>query len=301
MSNYDYWHDAMKGKFGPVHDSDPQCGFFRARNKGRPDDPVAIWIDTSGGMLAFRRGAPVDPYEIWSWVCRAPIAEEVYRGVMAGGSWPDAIEELIGSNNPPEGEAQADEIQSAIDAALAELQKPLVAQLDCDRLANHKDRLAKLYTAQEKERESKKRPHLEAGRAVDAAYKPILNKIEEAGNKLKKAITAFLLKEEQRRRAEAIALMQKQEEERRAALAANVPPPAAEPVPEVERPKAGTTGRAISLRTYKSAMIKDYAAALQHFADNPEVKALIQTLADREARADVAAPGCEIHTEQRAA
>lgn len=298
MSEYSYWQNALKGDFAAVHDGEPQPGFYRAKSKSGKDDPVAIWSG-NGDMLALRGNMMVDAIDIWTWVCRAPITEEVYRGVSAGAPWPDDIAPL--SNHPPEGEQAADEIQSAIDAALAELGTPPVVQADCDRLANHKDRLSKLYKTQEAERKAKKQPHLDAGAAVDAAYKPILSKIEDAGDKLKKAITAFLLKEEQRRRAEAIAEMKRQEEARQAAIKANAPPPEPALLPEVERPKAGTAGRAVSLRTYKSAVITDYAKALQHFAENAEVRELIQTLADRAARNDIAAPGCEIHTKQRAA
>jgi hypothetical protein len=302
MDKYSYWRNALAGTFGPVHDGDPQAGFYRARNKAAgKDDPVAIWFDEAGSAFAVRWKEPVSADEIWTHACKRPISEEVYRGVIASGHWPDDIEVMIGSNNPPDAEAEADEIQSAIDAALAELAKPAETQTDCDRLANHRDRLAKLYKAQEQERKEKKQPHMDAAKAVDEAFKPVLSKIEEAGNKIKKAITAWLLKEEGRRRAEALEQMKKDEEARKAAAAANQPAPEPAPVPEVERPKAGTTGRSTALRTYKSAVITDYAAALKHFAETPEIKEVIQQLANRAARAGVPVPGCDVKEERYAA
>lgn len=300
MADYTYWQNALSGTFGAVHDGDPQPGFYRARNKDGIDDPVAIW-STGEAILAVKSGKTVDANDVWTHCCQKPISEAVYRAVAERGeAWPDAIAP-IGSNFPPGDEAEADEIQSAIDAALAELKTPINVQADCDRLANHKDRLAKLYQAQEKSRKAEKQPHLDAGKAVDDKFKPILAKIEDAGEKLKKAITGFLLKEEHRRRAEAVAKMQAEEVARKAAIAANQPPPEPAPLPEVERPKAGTAGRAMALRTHKSAVITDYAATLMHFAENSEVRELIQTLANRAIRAGSPVPGCEIHEERTAA
>ncbi len=304
MDRYSYWRNALAGTFGPVHDGDPQAGFYRARNKkAGKDDPIAIWFNDAGEALALRWGAEVSADDVWTHACKTPITEEVYRGVVASGHWPDDIDVMIGggSNNPPPGAEESDEIQSAIDAALAELAKPAETQTDCDRLANHRDRLAKLYKAQEQERKDKKQPHMDAAKAVDEAYKPILTKIEEAGSKIKKAITAWLLKEEARRRAEALEKMRRDEEARKAAAEANEPVPMPMAVPEVERPKAGTTGRTTALRTHKSAIITDYAAALNHFAETAEVKELIQTLANRAARAGVPVPGCEVKEERTAA
>lgn len=298
--DYTYWQNALAGKSGAVHDGDPQPGFYRRKIKGGTDEAVAIWLELEG-MVAVSGGKPINSEEIWTWVCNRPITEEVYRRVERGEGWPDAIEELIGSNNPPSEEAAADEIDSAISAAMRALETPVEHQSDCDRLANHRDRLAKMYKANEDQRKTAKQPHMDAAKAVDDRFKPILAKIEDAGSKVKKAITAWLLKEEERIRREALAKMKAEEDARRAAVAKGEPEPAPAPLPEIERPKAGTTGRATALRTYKSAIITNYAQALAHFAENKEVRELIQTLADRCARADIAVPGCEIKEEKRAA
>lgn len=304
MDKYTYWRNALTGTFGPVHDGDPQAGFYRARNKrAGKDDPIAIWFNDADEAVAVRWGVQVNPDDVWTYACNSPITEEMYRGVIASGHWPDDIEVMIGtgSNNPPPGAEKADEIQSAIDAALSELAKPAETQTDCDRLANHRDRLAKLYKAQEQERKDKKQPHMDSAKAVDDAYKPILTQIEDAGAKIKKAITSWLLKEEARRRAEALEQMKKDEEARKAAAAANQPAPEPMPVPEVQRPKAGTTGRSTALRTHKSAVITDYKAVMTHFADTAEVRDVIQTLANRAARAGLPVPGCDIKEERTAA
>jgi hypothetical protein len=287
MATYQYWMDALNGNFGAVHDGHPQLGFFKRRHKNKADGvswtAVAIWSQ-DGIIHAVDGGKTVDASEVWVSCCERPITEEVYRRVERGEGWPDAIESLIGNNNPPAAEAEADEILSAINAALEQLKTPVASQTDCDRLANHRERLSKLYKAQEEKRKKEKQPYMDAAKAVDEGYRPILARIEEAGTKIKKAITAWLLKEEQKRRDEAAKAVAKGEE-----------------IKPVETPKAGTTGHVTALRTYKSATITDYSKALQFFSENAEVKGLIQTLADRAARTDIAVPGCEIKIEKRAA
>ena len=100
-NEYEYWTRALAGDFLPVHDGFPQSGFYRRRMKGRPDEPVAIWSNADG-VFAMSAGEVVDADDVWTWVCRAPITEEVYRAVVAGGEpWPDAIEEMIGRSNAP--------------------------------------------------------------------------------------------------------------------------------------------------------------------------------------------------------
>lgn len=273
---YDYWRNGLQGKFGPVHDGDPQCGFYRWRNKGGHDEPVAIW-QQDGAMLALRGTKPVDPVDVWISVCSRPIPEEVYRGVLAGGMWPDEIAP-IGSNNPPEGEAETDEVQSAIDAALAELAGGITNQAQADRTAAHRDRLLKLYKAKDAEREEKKRPHLEAGRKIDSDYRSVLTGLEDAGKKLRAAITKWLLQQESEKRAEA---------------------PADAPPPKVTA--GGISTRAVSMRSRKVAKLVDFTAALLSFADDPDIKELVQKKANAMAKSGIAAPGCVIEEIREAA
>lgn len=293
-NDYAWWQNALKGTFGAMHGNDPQPGFYKNRHgnkaKGIPFTytHVAIWRDGET-MVALEDGKEVPPDKIddlWTYCCRTPITEDLYRRIDRKEPWPDAIEEMIGPghNNPPEGEEKVDELQSAINAAVAQLANPVTTQAECDRLANHADRLTKLWQAQETARKVEKAPHLEAAEAVDAKYRPVLDKIKEVGTLLKKAITAWLLKEKQR--------IDKETEQKIVA---------GEPAPEAARPKAGTTGRSTALRTYKSAAITDYKVCLAHFADSKEVMEVVQMMADRCVRAGLNVPGCEVKTEQRAA
>jgi hypothetical protein len=68
---------------------------------------------------------------------------------------------------------------------------------------------------------------------------------------------------------------------------------------KVERPKMGTRGRAMSLKTTKSAKIDDYPKALEFFADSDEVRKCVQTLADRAVRTGSTPPGCSVLEEEQ--
>ena len=89
-----YWHSTLQGKSLPIHENDPQEGWYRTRpRKGYRSLPVRIWRDEgSGELLALRDGKRVDPYEVWTWVCLNPVSVEAYEAaLMAGAPWPDEI------------------------------------------------------------------------------------------------------------------------------------------------------------------------------------------------------------------
>src|SRR5690606_23282189 len=131
-------------------------------------------------------------------------------------------------------------------------------------------RLLDLGKKADKERDEKKRPHLEAGRAIDAEYKPLVEAATSAANAIRDVLTQWMRAEEARQRAEAEAKRKAEEEriakERAEYLAAN---PIAEhteepplPLAPVEPPKVqagGQSGRRAGLRTQVRYEIEDYA------------------------------------------
>lgn len=301
---YTYWRNALNGVFGPVHDGHAMPGFYKRRYKAKDGTvtwtAVALWEDADG-MHAIEAGKTVDPDTVWVSCCQKPITEEVYRRVERGEGWPDAIESLIGDNNPPADEAEADEVESAVKRAEAEAAKPITNQTDADRLSNHKERLTKLWSKKEAERKAEKEPHLEAGRAVDAKFNPLLDKIKAAGTKVAASLTTWLRAEQARIDAENAKQTEIDKKAREEAAKANLPPPEPVKAPEPVRVKAGTSGRAVSLRTYTSAEITDYPKTLAAVADSPKIKEVVQSLANAAATAGIPLPGTEIKKEQRAA
>jgi hypothetical protein len=119
QSTYTYYQSALKGVFGPVHENDPQCGYYRMRRgRGGPWIPVAIWreatgsdqnseISDSGKLVCLVDGVEREPFEVWTWVCRYPVPYETYVAVAERGeAWPEDLPDLkkgksaSGSNSP---------------------------------------------------------------------------------------------------------------------------------------------------------------------------------------------------------
>lgn len=99
---YEYWRNALDGVFGPVHDSDPQCGFWRLRAAESQNKrgaakfvgarAVAIWDDGSG-IVASVDGMKADANEIWLHAAKWPVSEDDYRIHRETGIWPDVARE----------------------------------------------------------------------------------------------------------------------------------------------------------------------------------------------------------------
>lgn len=96
---YAYWFSVLNGTREPVHEDNPQAGFYRMRLvKNGPFVPVAIWIEktvdeTTGELLdderyvALVNGKPEDPARIWTYCAARPIEEDEYRYHLEMGQW----------------------------------------------------------------------------------------------------------------------------------------------------------------------------------------------------------------------
>lgn len=180
----------------------------------------------------------------------------------------------IGGNNPPAHEMMAmhvDELFKLVsdttdgaEVKTDEQEAALDALLDDVRQAA-KDAEAK--------RKAEKEPHLEAGRAVDAAWKPVKDKCDAAANEIKKLLTPYRV-EKQRAKDEAARKAREEaerlEREAQAAMQGETP---LEDRFEAERQletakKAKATANKIDraptgLRTRKIVTVTDYRAALK--------------------------------------
>lgn len=220
----------------------------------------------------------------------------------------------IGGNNPPPVVAMSlhvddlfslvsgstaspvtnDEQEAALDALLADVRK---AANDADE-----------------RRKAEKKPHDDAAKAVQAAWKPILDKCDSAATAIKNALTPYRearqrAKDEAARkaRAEAEAAQQaaqqalRQSDDLEERFAAEEGLKRASKLTAVaNRIDRAPTG----LRTYYEAEITDRREALKHYlTTHPgEFEALIQRLADADARGTRApVPGVTFHERKKAA
>jgi len=348
--SYEYWKKALivgdgrqltrdeAKQLGITHE--PKAGFYRKREKGGPDTPVAIW-SAGGEMKAVAGGRPVDAEEIWTWCATWPIAEDTYRGVAERGEpWPDDLPVAPGHNQPPTGDPHEDllrEFEGEKEMAEEFLKNSVKTQDEADRAAIWAKRLTAIANSAAAFHKAEKQPHLDAGRAVDDKWRDLKEEPKELATSLKRSLDDFLkaqarAEEERRRKAEAEA----EEKRRAAALAAAKAAEEAAKASEVESAKpdpeaekaaqaaaeaaeraaeeaaaaeaeakektvtAGRTGAKASLRTFVSARIVDYDKAVVALKEHPEMRKLVEQLANRAVKAGVAVDGVERVEEKRA-
>ena len=101
----------MAGNNPPMHDGDPQCGWYRSRLiKGGPPVPVAIWmhqpVDDDGELTDQEAlkctvlGKERDPFELWTWVCGDPISKNEYHFILDSIHWAKKNEPHTPEANP---------------------------------------------------------------------------------------------------------------------------------------------------------------------------------------------------------
>ena len=266
-----FWRSTLAGELNPIHENDPQSGYFRMRSpRGGRWLPVAIWRDSDGILKALRDGSQAHAQDLWTWCCRHPIPYEVYVSVAERGEpWPEdvrtighnsgAVDQVRGSVFPSPAKNHAPVETSAVgvlaatiaghwraaQAWLADL-GPIVNQTQADRVANYAELFGGLEKQGEDQRSADKRPVLDAGRAIDAQWKPVIAAAAEAKTALKKTLEPFLLAEKARLEAEAI-------------LRGDRTP---------DTPKAGTSGRRIALRVVRRVKITDRAALIARYGSD---------------------------------
>ena len=183
----------------------------------------------------------------------------------------------IGGNSPPAHlamEAHAEDLFATIsdstDRATVSTDEQ-EAQLD-DLLADVKE----ARRDAEAKRKAEKEPHLEAGRAVDAAWKPVLSRLDAAADHIKDLLTPYRVakqkaKDEAARKAreEAEAKEAAAREAMQGSLAERYEAEAQLEAANKLKASANKMDRAATgLRTYKVATVTDRRAALNWIAKN---------------------------------
>ena len=217
------------------------------------------------------------------------------------------------TNNPPSAaELFADEIASLKDRIAA---FPPITEAnagDARDLIGLAKKLAKDIDAK---RDEEKRPHLEAGRQIDATFKPLKEAAEAAPAPLSKALMDHI-NEQKRLAAEAAekARRMAEEEARRAAELADDPilgedvqdaaklaqqkaDVAAASVKTVATVRGSEGFRAAGVRVSYKAEVYNYEALVKYYADHVDVRAAAEKVANAMIRANkgqVAIPGVNV-------
>ncbi|MGM5010006.1 hypothetical protein ACD592_12865 [Rhizobium sp. 969_B3_N1_2] len=328
-----WWLNALAGTIGPIHDGDPQQGYYRTRFKDKPWEPVAIWFE-DGKWHAMRGDRQVDASDIWTWCCRNPITYEAYNKAIEGAGWDDEPEAPAIGHNLPTDPFEALQVEFAAEREQAEafMKKPITTQAEADRAAIWSKRLSTIAKKATDLHKVEKQPHLDAGRNVDNKWRELKEEPDAISKKLKRHMDAFLQEEAQKERERQAAARAEADRIQREADAARVAVEKAaakndndaaavaaqnNAIAEAERlaqlaaqaerdaqarnASAGRTGAKVSLRTFVFAEITDFDALLMALKDRAEIKEVVETLANRAARSGVELAGMAIRSEQRAA
>lgn len=220
-----------------------------------------------------------------------------------------------GHNNPPIYRENVVEDHNAkaaqfLDAGGAWIEAaPIKTEEQAGKLADFIAGVKAVKKSVDEDRKTDKKPHDDAGKAVQAAYTPILTKLDKAIERVNPLMTAWLEQVEAKKREEAerarraaeaeaqrAAEMEAQararndfageaeaeEATKRAAQAQKDADRAAKQRPQVGSATGG--GRTVSYRTYWEAEVENLRAAFMHYHQHPEVAALFKKLAEAEAR-----------------
>jgi hypothetical protein len=295
---WSWWADKLAGKAVQMNPGNPHAGFYRMPRKAfygarKTFTPVAYWPGTNGKLNCRFGDDDVTPergQEIWERVGNHPVSEQAYRDVAQFNKpWPDEHELVpMGDNLGPEDEHTFEALQDKIENLAREANQrlhgpPIGDQDEADRIANLSDRLSELWKVADNLRKAERKPHDEALKAIQLKWVDVLLKAETYKNLKHKLTTPWLarLQEALKKEAEAAAA-------------------AGEPAAATRRPRAGTRGRAQTLKTFKYAEIEDYEKALSFFKESPDIKNLVQDLANRAVRAGITVPGTKVIEEQKA-
>lgn len=201
-----------------------------------------------------------------------------------------------GHNNPPpddERQTIADQI-AAVAKAAADLGK-VVSEATAKKAQGLRARLLELRKKADERRNELKRPHLEAGRKVDADWMPVVNEAQAVADGLAKGMSAYAT--EMARAAEQE--QRRLEQERREAEKAGQPVPVPVEAPQPAATIKPTYGRAASVRTVRVGEIIDQDKVYAHFRTNSIIVDTLRELAERAVRAGADVPGVEVHEEKK--
>lgn len=215
---------------------------------------------------------------------------------------------------PPFNEAEVEKLNAEgakfLDAAGQWLENgELKSEDDAQRLNDFIAGLKKRKKAADEARKAAKKPFDDAGKAVQAAYTPILKKLDTAAAKVAPLLSKWLERKEAERRAEAEraakeAAFKQQEAERKAAEAAarndisgEIDAEAAQKEAEAAAKEAARAakaranvssatggGRTASLRSYVEIEVTNPRVLFMRYQSHPEVIDTLRRLAQAEAR-----------------
>jgi len=311
---YDHYLANLAGEKPPIREAEPQPGYYK-RKAGRkgPFLAAAIWLQ--GDDLLCRVGDEMcDPHKEWLWLARHPVAEADARHWFEHHAWPGEAVAVPPVDRPnsdaapaatsdgharPNGPADqhaawTDRVQTLVLSARDWLAKTKIdSEATAKVAANKIGDLRSLASEGDRAHKTEKAPHLEAGREVDKRWLPLIKELDNVTAALRMATEDFARAERARLDAEARRAENARRQAEEDAVRGTAPPPPPNPAPLATSVKiTSETGKALSLRTRRIPVVTSHKLALKHFANHPDVQAVVVKLAAAMKQGEVI-PGCE--------
>jgi len=331
VDGYEFWRGQLAGLMPEVTKGQPQAGYYRNRYTSQYGDrkklvetgdekkrevaweAIAFWWEDDALLCArskFGDGSKMQADEIdelFGSCCRYAVSYEAYTGFLETGKWPEDISEPEVSTVDENGVEKSPDViaaeklaatQAACKAWLVKIGHKPETQEEADKAANYADAFAKIETTAERSRKAEKEPHLEAGRAVYAKWKLVVDPASKAKTWAKGLSADFIEAEKQRRiaaakaendrlQAEYAAAKAKSDKEAAEAaalakkLAIEAPPvaeaPAEAPREVVAEPvKVGTGARRMSAVETQVWEVVDFKSLFHWIADRNAISESLQ-------------------------
>ncbi len=298
-ADYDHWQSNLAGD-AEIHEDEPHAGYYQIRQfKDGPLVPCGIWWE-DGKLTAEVNGKEANPLRIWTYAVKRPVSFEAYKQYKEGDGWPNHAEVAeVSSNMPSDPHSQMGlELADLEERAVAAIQAGVSTQDEADKLAHLREKIALVGKRAEALRVEEKRPHKEAGDAVQAKWVPLVDRTVAAVKSIRTCLTGFLARKEaaalkvaEEKRAEEQALREAVAEQLGDGdlqLVETVAPPV-KPVGA-----GGIEGKRTGLGTVRTAKIVDMDELFAAIREHEDVLELFQKIADRAARAKMPLPGTEV-------
>jgi hypothetical protein len=181
---WSHWREALATRRGvATQPGSPRSGYYRLKGEA-----IAFWRE-DGETVCWRSGtqyptpfAPDRIDELFGWCAPHPISFESFTHFRQYGRCPDDIApvEVAADLLPHErAEAELTAQREAMAAWVREIGGRIATQEHATKAGNYADAFAKIEKGSDEARKAEKEPHLEAGRAVDAKWQPVVKRAAE--------------------------------------------------------------------------------------------------------------------------
>lgn len=314
---YGYWRAALEGNVparSPSEFETAACGRWKMkRNFGGEWDRLAVWFADHTNKFYWQfndeppRHSDTVP-EIRGFAYALPASAEDYDAHARDGVWPGEVKGLLRNAKDiteyDQVRENVVEIASQAKAWMIGI-KTISTQEQCDVAANYRQSLMNLSAKAKGLKDDEVKP-LKA--KVDACAKrwgSVITAADDVAREMRLAAEPFLIHLDQVAKQTAADIKQVIDKEYEELKDVDLPLALAAASVHVEPRKVsagGQTGRKMGLQTKYTAVITDYRAALNHFADDPKVVELITALCNAGARSKEKKPipGVEFKEERKA-